>query len=44
LIQGYAKVNVTTVWAITQRALPDLSTTVQLLMDELAEQQLKGPL
>jgi len=36
LIHGYATVNVSTVWNITQTALPQLRITVQALLDELA--------
>ncbi|OYD51331.1 DUF86 domain-containing protein [Acidovorax kalamii] len=35
LIHGYATVNVSTVWNITQTALPALRDAVQALLDEL---------
>ena len=35
LIHGYATVNVSTVWNITQTALPALRDAVQVLLDEL---------
>ncbi|MBW8465961.1 HepT-like ribonuclease domain-containing protein [Acidovorax sp.] len=35
LIHGYAMVNVSTVWNITQTALPALRDAVQALLDEL---------
>jgi uncharacterized protein with HEPN domain len=35
LIHGYAAVNVSTVWNITQTALPALRDAVQVLLDEL---------
>lgn len=35
LIHGYATVNVSTVWSITQAALPALRDAVQALLDEL---------
>ncbi len=35
LIHGYATVNVSTVWNITQNALPSLLVAVQGLLDEL---------
>ncbi len=37
LIHGYATVNVSTVWNITQTALPALQNAVQALLDELGE-------
>lgn len=36
LIHGYATINATTVWNISQNALPGLIETVQSLLDELA--------
>jgi uncharacterized protein with HEPN domain len=36
LIHGYATVNPSTVWTISQNSLPDLITAVQVLMDERA--------
>jgi len=36
LIHGYATVNVSTVWNITQTALPQLRIAVQALLEELA--------
>jgi uncharacterized protein with HEPN domain len=36
LIHGYATVNSSTVWNVTQSALPPLLVTVQALLDELA--------
>ena len=36
LIHGYATVKVSTVWNITQSALPQLRIAVQALLDELA--------
>ncbi|WP_199740165.1 HepT-like ribonuclease domain-containing protein [Acidovorax sp. FJL06] len=35
LIHGYATVNVSTVWSITQTALPALRDAVHTLLDEL---------
>ena len=35
LIHGYATVNVSTVWNVTQNALPPLVDVVQTLLDEL---------
>ena len=35
LIHGYATVNVSTVWNVTQNALPPLVDVVQSLLDEL---------
>lgn len=35
LIHGYATVNVSTVWNITQTALPALRDAMQVLLDEL---------
>jgi len=35
LIHGYAPVNVSTVWSITQTALPALRDAVHTLLDEL---------
>lgn len=35
LIHGYAAVNVSTVWNVTQNALPPLIDVVQTLLDEL---------
>lgn len=35
LIHGYATVNVSTVWNVTQNALPPLIGAVQALLDEL---------
>ena len=35
LIHGYATVNVSTVWNITQTALPALRDAVQALLDEI---------
>jgi uncharacterized protein with HEPN domain len=37
LIHGYAKVNVSTVWNVTQNALPPLIGVVQSLLDELGD-------
>lgn len=37
LIHGYATVNVSTVWNVTQNALPPLLSAVQTLLDELGE-------
>lgn len=37
LIHGYATVNPSTVWNITQQALPGLISAVQLLLTELGE-------
>jgi uncharacterized protein with HEPN domain len=36
LIHGYATINATTVWNISQNALPGLIEAVQGLLDELA--------
>ena len=35
LIHGYAAVNISTVWNVTQNALPPLIDAVQTLLDEL---------
>lgn len=35
LIHGYATVNISTVWHVTQNALPPLIEAVQTLLDEL---------
>jgi uncharacterized protein with HEPN domain len=40
LIHGYLTVNVSTVWNVTQNALPPLIHSVQLLMSELGEPDL----
>jgi uncharacterized protein with HEPN domain len=37
LIHGYATVNVSTVWNVTQNALPPLLDAVQNLLDELGD-------
>jgi uncharacterized protein with HEPN domain len=37
LIHGYATVNVSTVWNVTQNALPPLLVAVQALLDELGD-------
>ncbi len=37
LIHGYATVNVSTVWNVTQNALPPLIEVVQTLLNELGE-------
>ena len=37
LIHGYAKVNVSTDWNVTQNALPQLIGVVQSLLDELGD-------
>ncbi len=37
LIHGYAAVNVSTVWNVTQNALPPLIGAVQALLDELGD-------
>jgi uncharacterized protein with HEPN domain len=37
LIHGYATVNVSTVWNVTQNALPPLRDAVQTLLDELGD-------
>jgi uncharacterized protein with HEPN domain len=40
LIHGYSTVNVSTVWNVTQNALPPLIHSIQLLMSELGEPDL----
>ena len=37
LIHGYATVNVSTVWNVTQSAVPPLLQSVQALLDELGD-------
>ena len=37
LIHGYAAVNISTVWNVTQNALPPLISAVQAVLDELGD-------